>query len=71
MVLYDEIFKKILNVFFRKKALKEKKFISPASRNPLHIELSDKYHTVNRTDLYEIDTVTSCKQPLLHKLVEF
>lgn len=61
MVLYDEIFKKILNVFFRKKVLKEKKFISLVFRNFLYIELSDKYYIVNRIDLYEIDIVIFCK----------
>ena len=47
-----------------------KKFISPASRNPLHIDdLNDKQHTVNRTKLYDIDTVTSCKHTLSYNSV--
>lgn len=40
------------------------KFISSNSRNPLYIDLNDKHHIVNRSKLYEKDTVTSCKHPL-------
>lgn len=53
------------------KKIAGEKLINAASRNPLHIDLNDKHHIVNRIELYEINIVTSCKQPHHTILFEF